>query len=291
MKNKQIDTITKNSDIKKRGRPKKNKTKATVIIPSEDDVSSDENLILKLNVSDSDNEIETKKKNKVLLSSKYHSESEDSSSEEESDDSSSDSDSSSSDDDNLINQYKLLKKELQIKNEIINDLKKKLNDGKYIDSRTTGIKEINFTLVDLKLISKETGKTIVANKTDIACFWDTEKFDTQPWYLPDYINNGAYHVFACFCSPNCAAAYNNKLNDSRTDVRRMLLNKMYRDTMGITTIIDIIPSPIPELLEKFGGPLSLEKFRDKVLLTKKDYKIKIPPVIPLIGCMEEVNRK
>lgn len=288
MKNKQVEINNKNSDIKKRGRPKKNKTKATVIIPSEDDISSDENLILKLNVSDSDNEIDVKKKNKVLLSSKYHSDSDDSSTE---DDSSSDSDSSSSDDDKLINQYKLLKKELQIKNDIINDLKKKINDGKYIDSHTSGIKEINLTLVDLKLINKETGKTIIANKTDISCFWDTEKFDTQPWFLPDYINNGSYHVFACFCSPNCAAAYNNKLNDSRTDVRRMLLNKMYRDAMGITTIVDIIPSPIPELLEKFGGPLSLEKFRDNLLLTKKDYKIKIPPVIPLIGCMEELNRK
>jgi|APCry1669192647_1035423.scaffolds.fasta_scaffold01162_6 hypothetical protein len=289
MKNKQLEENNKNSDIKKRGRPKKNKIKPTVILPSEDEISSDENLILKLNVSDSDSEVEPKKKNMISLSSKYHSDSDDSSTE---DDSSSDSDdSSSSDDDNLINQYKLLKKELQIKNEIINDLKKKINDGKYMDSHATGIKEINLTLVDLKLINKETGKTIIANKTDISCFWDTEKFDTQPWFLPDYINNGAYHVFACFCSPNCAAAYNNKLNDSRSDVRRMLLNKMYRDAMGITTIVDIIPSPIPELLEKFGGPLSLEKFRDKVLLTKKDYKIKIPPVIPLIGCMEELNRK
>ena len=288
MKNKKIETpiTTNETSVKKRGRPKKNKVKPHVNIQSDDEISSDDNLILKLNISESDTEVDTKKKNMLSLSSKFHSDN------ISSDDSSSDSDSSSSDEEDMANQIKILKSQLQIKNGIINDLKKKLDENKFIEAASnTGIKEVNLTLINLKLIDISTGKPVIANKTNIACFWDTEKFDTQPWFLPDYYNNGSYHVFNCFCSVNCADAYNNNLDDSRSDVRRMLLRKMYREAIDITSPVNIIPSPSPELLEKFGGPLSLQKYRDKLLLTKKDFKIKIPPSMPLIGCMEEINRK
>ena len=40
-------------------------------------------------------------------------------------------------------------------------------------------------------------------------FWDTCDFDTPPIYIPKYFISGTYHVYGCFCSPECAVAYMN----------------------------------------------------------------------------------
>jgi hypothetical protein len=72
------------------------------------------------------------------------------------------------------------------------------------------------------------------------------------------------------------------MNDYRTSVRDMLIIKLYGPIFG-----DIPMAPERELLQKFGGKLSLEEFRNMSLLLKKDFKMKLPPVIPLIPIVEE----
>ena len=40
-----------------------------------------------------------------------------------------------------------------------------------------------------------------------ACFWCTYDFDNPPVYIPKHFIKDSYHVYGCFCSPECAAAY------------------------------------------------------------------------------------
>ena len=49
-------------------------------------------------------------------------------------------------------------------------------------------------------------------KTDICCWWCCHKCDV-PLSLPEKLYDDTFHVFGCFCSFNCAAAYNVNLND------------------------------------------------------------------------------
>lgn len=294
--------MTKKNNIEKkrgRGRPKINKSARIVSIKSDDDMSSDENLILKLNVSDSDSEKDNKKHTMISLSSKYYSESDSSENSESCDSSeksSSDSDlsdDSSSDDDSsakISKENKELKKIIREKEEMINNLKKKLNEIKFNENTNTGMKEIAIVKpIDMKLIDLRSGKSVVVEKTDNPCWWCFHKFKDFPWFLPDYSNNCKYHVFGCFCSVNCASAYNDDLNDSRVDTRRVLLKKYCREITKTLTDVDIISAPARELL--LSGALTIEEFRDKNISTKKEYRTKIPPIMPLVLNLEIHNRK
>jgi len=285
--------MSKNEEKRGRGRPKKNKSKRIVSIQQEDDMSSDENLILKLNVSDTESETENKKHTMVSLSSKYYSDTE---SEEFSEDSDSDSDvdssgeesSSGEEDDKKI--IKELKRKVREQDEIIHNLKKKLNVVKYTENTNSGVKEVAIVKpIDMKLFNKDTDKIIVVEKTNMPCWWCFHKFTSLPWFLPDYCNTGKYYIFGCFCSPNCASAYNDDLNDSKVDIRRVLLKKYYREITKTSENTDIISSPARELL--LSGAMTIEEFRDKNLIIKKDYKTKIPPVMPLVLCVEIHNKK
>ena len=44
--------------------------------------------------------------------------------------------------------------------------------------------------------------------TNISCFWCTETFTCRPISLPIKFENNVFYVDGCFCSPECAAAYN-----------------------------------------------------------------------------------
>ena len=60
-----------------------------------------------------------------------------------------------------------------------------------------------------------------------ACFYCTYDFDNVPIYIPKHELNKTFHVYGCFCSPECACAYlmNEKSIDTTTRFERyQLLN-------------------------------------------------------------------
>lgn len=75
-----------------------------------------------------------------------------------------------------------------------------------------------------------------------------------------------------FCSPSCVLAY--IINANAEDVIRF---KDARSNLYVlTNLADIVPSPDFKLLEKFGGPLSEEAYRElkgknKVLIRYSEY--------------------
>ena len=62
-----------------------------------------------------------------------------------------------------------------------------------------------------------------------ACFWCTCEFDNPCIYIPKYFIKSSYHVYGCFCSPECACAYlmNENIDSSTKFERYYLLNHVY----------------------------------------------------------------
>lgn len=122
--------------------------------------------------------------------------------------------------------------------------------------------------------------------TSTACYWCCHRFDTPPVGLPCKCVNSRFHVTGCFCSLECAAAYNvMQLRDGLMEERMNLLNGMARE-MGYTTIIKTAPPR--QMLHMFGGNLTIDEFRRHHTL-KKSINVSFPPMVVLISQLEEVN--
>lgn len=147
------------------------------------------------------------------------------------------------------------------------------------------INKINF-------ISYNTGKKIEIKKTSIKCWWDAHSFTNIPCFLPELFHNDTYHVSGCFCSFNCALAYNlYYLKDSKIHHRKSLIYKLYREMHGLSPDepIDIKEAPPKEILEDFGGDMSIDTFRKSFITFHKEYIVFIPPIKPISITIEERN--
>lgn len=146
----------------------------------------------------------------------------------------------------------------------------------------------------LSFISYTTGKKILIKKTNIKCWWDSFNFNTLPCFLPELYHNSTYHVTGCFCSFNCALAYNLYfLKDSKTSERKTLVYKLYRELRGLSADddIDIKEAPPRELLADYGGDVSMtiDMYRRTFTVLNKDYIVFIPPIKPISTIIEEKN--
>jgi hypothetical protein len=189
---------------------------------------------------------------------------------------------------NLNINIKKLLEELQKRDGVINSLKSKLKDKSIFNENTlTLTKENKKHLINIGLITINKNKINICEKTNISCWWCTYQFDTQPLFLPDHYKNNVYHVFGNFCGFACMLAYNENLDDYRKSVRAALIKQLYREIFNCDEM-NIIAAGPREILEKFGGPMNINKFRDMSSLSSKTIKISIPPMIPLISDYEEI---
>ena len=120
-----------------------------------------------------------------------------------------------------------------------------------------------------------------------ACFYCTCDFDNQPIYIPKFKLNNIYHVYGCFCSPECACAslMNDKNIDSTVRFERYyLLNYIYSKIFNYEK--NIKPAPCPfYTLNKFYGSLSIQEYR-KLL---KNERLLLVVDKPLIRSMPELH--
>ena len=193
---------------------------------------------------------------------------------------------------NLINEIK--KRDIVIKKRdiVIKKLKTNLNeiknDNNY-DNSSSAMKDIKTKMLNLNLINiNKDNKSIIVDKTDISCWWCAHNFDTMPCFIPDRYFNEKFYVFGCFCTYNCAMAYNLSMNDYRVSLRISLIKKLFSKIFSNMDQISVAPPK--ELLKKFGGYLSIEEFRDKTMLCKKEYKLSLPPLIHLLPVVEEIQK-
>ena len=114
----------------------------------------------------------------------------------------------------------------------------------------------------LKILAKDLHINNISDKKS-ACFWCTCDFDNPPIYIPKYELEGSYHVYGCFCSPECACAYLFKepqLSSSAKFERYSLLNYMYCKIYNYKK--NIKPAPVPfYTLDKYYGNLTIQEYR------------------------------
>jgi hypothetical protein len=168
------------------------------------------------------------------------------------------------------------------------ELSKEINKLKDI-IETHGIYITNVTKayeMPINLINIIDGKTIIHNKTNVACWWCSYNFDTIPCFIPEKYENDKYHVLGCFCSFNCATAYNySYINDYKVGDRYSLLKKIYYEITGKYS--EILSAPPKELLKKFGGTQTIEEYRNTMQMCIKEFVILFPPMTSLIPLIEE----
>ncbi len=101
------------------------------------------------------------------------------------------------------------------------------------------------------------------DRTDLCCWHCTETFDSQPVGIPVQIrSDGIVLCDGNFCSYSCALTHIFSQKTTHREYRtKQLLVQVAREVHGVSTIK---PAPPRLALAKFGGPLSIDEFRNAV---------------------------
>lgn len=183
----------------------------------------------------------------------------------------------------LINKLKDKDKKIKELENIIKEYKKIINS-----SVTSGVNETNVTKMNIEFINVENNETMSIDKTDVCCWWCTEHFDGVPCFIPEKVVVNKYYVFGCFCSYNCAAAYNVDMNDYNFSNRLSIMIKLYRDIYGEQN--DLVIAPPRQSLIKFGGTLTMVEFRQCSIKNQVEYRYILPPMAPIIPFIEKSGK-
>lgn len=176
-------------------------------------------------------------------------------------------------------------------------IKKLKDENVELKKFITDITPMYFTEVkiypsDLNLFDSNQNK-FIPHKTDLCCWWCTCQFDTFPTYLPEKYSENNFYVSGCFCSFNCAGAYNLSLADNKVWDRYSLLKLMYyminKNKINSIADIDINIAGPKELLDKYGGPMTIEEYRKNSKILGREYHKLIPPFIPVNSGFEEIT--
>lgn len=114
-------------------------------------------------------------------------------------------------------------------------------------------------------------------KTDICCWWCTEKFTNRPLSLPISHTHNNYIFHGVFCSWPCVKSFSYNINDSKIGIRNDYINSLVRKMYG--KFIHIDKAPFRYKLKKFGGELDIDEFRSFIQNNNtNDLHIKVTPI-------------
>ena len=160
------------------------------------------------------------------------------------------------------------------------------HDDDYSDNKNRGTSKTIWR--KLKQLEHNLHINNVNNKKS-ACFWCTCDFDNPPVYVPKYFINGTYHVYGCFCSPECGVAHlmNEPIDSSAKFERYHLLNHIYSKIYDYKKNIKPAPNPY-YMLEKFYGNLSIQEYR-ALLRNERLFLIVDKPLTRILPELHEDN--
>lgn len=123
--------------------------------------------------------------------------------------------------------------------------------------------------------------------TSIHCYWCCHKFDSPPFGVPIKYYQNKYFVTGCFCSLECASAYN---FDSKDGLQQKFENYHLINSIArkVGYMNDVKRAPHRLSLKTFGGHLSIDQFRS-FCKTSKLININFPPMMTLTQQLEELN--
>lgn len=123
--------------------------------------------------------------------------------------------------------------------------------------------------------------------TSICCYWCCHRFTNSPFGIPVNFVQGRFYVFGCFCSLECAAAYNFKTSDHVDEMweRYNLINLLSRK-VGLMNYVKSAPDRLA--LKMFGGHMDIDEFR-RFTNSNKLVNVNFPPMTSLTQQIEEIN--
>jgi hypothetical protein len=140
----------------------------------------------------------------------------------------------------------------------------------------------------LKLLEQNLHVNNISDKKS-ACFWCSYDFDNPSIYIPKYYIKDTYHVYGCFCTPECAVAHlmNENVDSSTKFERYHLMNHIYSKIYDYTK--NIKPAPDPHyMLDKFYGNLTIQEYR-ALLKSERLFLIVDKPLTRILPEFHEDN--
>ena len=122
-----------------------------------------------------------------------------------------------------------------------------------------------------------------------ACFWCTYDFDNPPVYIPKHFIKDSYHVYGCFCSPECGTAYlmEENIDSSAKFERYHLINHIYSKIYDYKKNIKPAPNPY-YMLEKYYGNLTIQEYRS-LLRNERLFLVVDKPLTRILPELHEDN--
>jgi hypothetical protein len=122
-----------------------------------------------------------------------------------------------------------------------------------------------------------------------ACFWCTYEFDNPPVYIPKHFIKDSYHVYGCFCSPECATAHlmEENIDSSSKFERYHLINHVYSKIYDYKKNIKPAPNPF-YLLDKYYGNLTIQEYRS-LLRNERLFLVVDKPLTRILPELHEDN--
>lgn len=133
---------------------------------------------------------------------------------------------------------------------------------------------------------------------NIACFWCSEFFDTIPVGIPikvetKKVGNGkklkTKNIYYCednYCTFECAVADIFKQKHGNFRERYSLLCSLYKEAHNLSKVKKIMSALPKKALARYGGPHSVEKFRELSKIDEVTYTVIDPPMIPVLSQIE-----
>jgi hypothetical protein len=173
-------------------------------------------------------------------------------------------------------------------NIIINNNEKCFNEDDYEEDdfkKETDNKEI---WKKLKHLEHNLHVNNISDKKS-ACFWCTYEFDNPQIYIPKYFIKDSYHVYGCFCSPECATAFlmEENIDSSIKFERYHLLNNIYSKIYNFKKNIKPAANPY-YMLEKYYGNLTIQEYR-ALLRNERLFLIVDKPLTRILPELHEDN--
>lgn len=142
--------------------------------------------------------------------------------------------------------------------------------------------EANYAIEDN--IVKDNNWVLNSTKT---CYWCCHSFNNNSFGIPIKYKNKQFYVYGCFCSLECAAAYNFSEEKNVQDIWECYnLINLFSQTINYKNIVKLAPNR--RCLKIFGGKMDIEDFR---IFTdnNKISNILEYPMIPISQQIEEIN--
>ena len=123
---------------------------------------------------------------------------------------------------------------------------------------------------------------MIPEKSDVACLWCCHTFENRPCIIPSRDLGTHLQVYGNFCCPECAMAY---LFDQRMDAHSRweqlsLLNRVYGDMVGGN---GVFVAPSRSVLKLFGGPYTIEQYRELIRSHKYRVDVHLPPMVSILA--------